>query len=251
MQDFSFQGKLYLSTRLPGGRPGALRWVGDAPKCDLTLKTETETRKESYSGNRLTSAVLQKGKEAELTVAINWADIDNLLLGLYASKSTIAAGTVTGEAFPPNLAANDVVALDRGTISQLVVTDSNATPVTLAANTHYRIESARAGLVRLLDLATFTLPLRAAYRHGARTSVAMLTTPAPERFLFLDGVNAIDNAPVQVRLYRVQFNPVSNLGLIHESFGQFELSASVLFDAEAAADPVLGGFGRLDLPEVA
>ena len=59
MQDFSFQGKLYLGNRLPGGRPGALRWVGDAPKCDLTLKTETETRKESYSGNRLTSAVLQ------------------------------------------------------------------------------------------------------------------------------------------------------------------------------------------------
>jgi len=52
-----------------------------------------------------------------------------------------------------------------------------------------------------------------------------------------------------VRLYRVQFNPVSNLGLIHESFGQFELSASVLFDAEAAADPVLSGFGRMDLPE--
>ena len=63
MQDFSFQGKLYLGNRLPGGRPGALRWVGDAPKCDLTLKTETETRKESYSGNRLTSAVLQKGKD--------------------------------------------------------------------------------------------------------------------------------------------------------------------------------------------
>ena len=79
----------------------------------------------------------------------------------------------------------------------------------------------------------------------------MLTTSAPERFLYLDGTNSLDNAPVQVRLYRVQFNPVSNLGLIHESFGQFELTASVLFDAEAAADPLLGGFGRLDLPEVA
>ncbi|MBW8849694.1 MAG: hypothetical protein JF600_02830 [Xanthomonadales bacterium] len=250
MQDFSFQGKLYLGNRLPGGRPGALRWVGDAPKCDLTLKTETETRKESYSGNRLTSAVLQKGKEAELTVAINWADIDNLLLGLYASKASIAAGTVTGEAFPAGLAPNDVIALDHTTISQFVLTDGNAAPATLVANTHYRIESIRAGLIKLLNLATFVQPLRAAYRYGARTSVAMLTTSAPERFLYLDGTNSIDNAPVQVRLYRVQFNPVSNLGLINESFGQFELTASVLFDAEAAADPLLGGFGRLDLPEV-
>jgi hypothetical protein len=251
MQDFSFQGKLYLGSRLPGGRPGALRWVGDAPKCDLTLKTETETRKESYSGNRLTSAVLQKGKEAELTVAINWADIDNLLLGLYASKATFAGGTVSGEILPAGLSANDVVALDHGTISQLVLTDSNATPTPLVANAHYRIESLRAGLLKLLDFAGLTLPLRAAYRYGARTSVAMLTTSAPERYLLLDGINTIDSTPVQVRLYRVQFNPVSNLGLIHESFGQFELTASVLFDAEAAADAVLGGFGRLDLPEAA
>ena len=250
MKDFSFQGGLYIGTRLSGGRPGALRWVGDAPKCDLTLKTETETRKESYSGNRLTSAVLQKGKEAELSIAINWADIDNLLLGLYATKASIAAGTLTGEALPVPLAANDLIALDHSTISQLVITDSNAAPVTLAANTHYRIQSARAGLIKLLNLAAFTLPLRAAYRYGARVSVAVLTTSAPERFLFLDGTNTIDGAPVQVRLYRVQFNPVSNLGLIHESFGQFEMTASVLFDPEAAADPLLGGFGRLDLPEV-
>jgi hypothetical protein len=251
MQDFSFQGKLYLGLRRAGGKPAALRWVGDVPKCDLTLKTETETRKESYSGNRLTSATLQKGKEAELAITFNWADIDNLLLGLHATRTAITAGTVTGEAFPAEIAANDVIALDHSTISTLVLTDSNAAPATLAANTHYRIESVRAGLVRLLNLAAFVLPLRAAYRYGARVSVAMLAARPPERFLLLDGVNSLDGTPVQVRLYRVQFNPVSNLGLIHESFGAFEMTASVLFDPEAATDPVLGGFGTLDLPEAA
>jgi hypothetical protein len=172
------------------------------------------------------------------------------LLGLYATKATIVGGTLTGERLPVPLAANDLIALDHSTVSQLVLTDSNAAPATLVANTHYRVQSARAGLVQLLDLTAFTLPLRAAYRYGARVSVAMLTTAAPERYLFLDGINTLDGAPVQVRLYRVQFNPVSNLGLIHESFGQFEMTASVLFDPEAAADPLLGGFGRLDLPEV-
>jgi hypothetical protein len=61
MQSFSFQGKVYLGTRLAGGKPGALIWVGDAPKCDVSLQTEAEDQKESYSGNRLTSARLQKG----------------------------------------------------------------------------------------------------------------------------------------------------------------------------------------------
>ena len=67
-----------------------------------------------------------------------------------------------------------MIALDHTTISQFVLTDGNAAPATLVANTHYRIESIRAGLIKLLNLATFVQPLRAAYRYGARTSVAML-----------------------------------------------------------------------------
>jgi hypothetical protein len=103
MQSFSFQGKVYLGTRLTGGKPGALFWVGDAPKCDVSLQTEAEDQKESYSGNRLTSARLQKGNSASVALTLNWANLKNLSLGLYGTEIDVSSGSVTAEVLPSGI----------------------------------------------------------------------------------------------------------------------------------------------------
>ncbi len=247
MKDFSFQGKVYLGTRLAGGKPGELKWVGDAPKCEVTLQVDSEQRTESYSGNRLTSARLQKSKEATIALTLNWATPDNLALGLYGSMATVAGGSVTGELLPTDLQADSVVSLDHGDVSALVITDSDGTPAPLAAGTNYAIDSAKGGLVRIIDPTGFTQPFKAAYSYGGSVDVAMFTAQPPERYLLLDGVNTLDKSRVIMRLYRVQFDPTSNLPLINDSFGQLELSGAVLFDSESAADAALGGFGKIQV----
>lgn len=248
MKDFSFQGKVYLGARLAGGKAGALKWVGDAPVCDVALATDSESRKESYSGQRLTSAYLQKGTDVTINLTLNWADADNMVLGLYGSKLAVTSGSATGEVLPAGLAVGDTVALQHGGISALVVTDSTGSPVTATAGTHYRVDSANGGTIEILDLTGLTQPLNAAYSYTASADVTMFTSAPPERYLFLDGINTIDNSPVRLRLYRVRFNPLSTLPLINESFGQIELSGAVMFDSEAAADATLGGFGKIELP---
>jgi hypothetical protein len=248
MQDFSFQGKVYLGARLAGGLPGALRWVGDAPKCDVSLATENEERKESYSGNRLTSARLQTGKTATVALTLNWADADNLALGLYGSKLAVSSGTVTDEALPDDLAVGDRVALKYGGISAVTITDSAGTPVTLTANTHYRIDSANGGVIEILNLGSFTQPFTADYTHTASADVAMFTETPPERYVFLDGINTVDNSPVRLHLYRVKLDPMATLPLINEGFGSIEMTGSVLYDSEAAEDTTLGGFGKMQQP---
>lgn len=248
MQDFSFQGKVYLGTRLTGGKPGALRWVGDAPKCDVSFATESETRKESYSGQRLTSARLRKGNDVTIALTLNWANADNLALGLYGTKLAVSGGSVSAENLPPGLAVGDEVALAHGGISALVVTDSTGSPVTLTLGTHYEIESANGGVLRILSLGSLVQPFKAAYTHTASADVTMFTTAPPERYLLLDGINTLDNSPVRMRLYRTQFDPTATLPLINESFGTLELSGAVLYDSEAAADAALGGFGKIELP---
>lgn len=248
-KDFSFQGKVRLGTRLAGGRPGALRWVGDAPKCDVSLTTETEERKESYSGQRLTSARLQKSKGAEIALTLNWASPENLALGLYGSVNTVAAGSVTGETLPAGLVAGDEVMLEHGGVSALVLTDSTGSPVTLVEGTNYELASANGGVILIKDVGSLTQPFKAAYSHTKSVDVAMFTSTPPERFLFLDGVNTVDNTPVRLQLYRVKFDPASNVPAINEGFGTLELSGSVLFDDEADLDPELGGFGKIEQPE--
>lgn len=250
MKDFSFQGKVYLGERLAGGKPGKLRWVGDAPVCTVELATESEERRESYSGNRLTSAQLQTSKDANITLTLNYFSAENVALGLYGQVNTVVGGSVTGEELPSGLVNGDTVALARGNVSNLVITDSAGTPATVPS-ANYSLDSADGGILRILDVGTFVQPFKAAYDYAAQVDVAMFTEQAPERFLLLDGVNTIDNLPVRVELYRTKFNPASSVPMINEGFGQLELTGVALYDSDAALDAALGGFGRIRTKQAA
>jgi hypothetical protein len=248
MNSFSFQGKVYLGARLAGGKPGALFWVGDAPKCDVSLQTEAEDQKESYSGNRLTSARLQKGNSASVALTLNWANLKNLAVGLYGTEIDVSSGSVTAEVLPTGLTNGAFIALNHGGVSSLVVKDSAGTPATLVAGTDYRLDSANGGVIEILNIGTYVQPFKADYAHTASADVTMFTTAPPERYLLLDGINTIDSTPVRVRLYKVRFDPSSSIPFINDGFGQLELNGSVLYDAEAAADANLGGFGKIEQP---
>lgn len=250
MKDFSFQGKVYLGSRLAGGKPGVLRWVGDAPQCNVTLATESETRRESYSGSRLTSARLQTSREATIALTLNWATADNLALGLYGEVLTVAAGSVTGEVLPSGLVNGDTVVLEHGGVAALVLTDNAGTPATVPT-AGYRLDSPKGGVVEVVDVGTFVQPFKAAYTHGQSMDVAMFTTSPPERYLLLDGINTLDGSRVRVRLYRTQFDPATSIPLINESFGQLELSGAVLYDDDASQDASLGGFGKIEVMDAA
>lgn len=245
MKDFSFQGKVYLGTRLTTGLPGALFWVGDAPLCEISLKTANDLRTESYSGQRLTTAKLIKSNEASVKLQLNEASADNLAIGLYGTQNTVAPGTVTAEVLP-TVAVGNQVALAKGGVSALVITDSAGTPATLVAGTDYTLDSAPGGIVTFKNLGAYVQPFKAAYSNGGSTDVAMFTTPPPERYLLLDGINTVDNSRVIVRLYRCKFDPAATLSLINASFGQIDLAGEVLYDALSASDALLGGFGKIE-----
>lgn len=251
MKDFSFQGKVYLGTRLAGGKPGALTWVGDAPKCDVSMKTETEDRTESFSGQRLQSARLRKKSTAELTLTLNYFDKTTLALGLYANVTTVAGGTVTAEELPDDLAVGDSVVLAKPVASGLVLTDSTGSPVTLVAGTHYTVDPNNASVITIKSLTGLTQPIKAAYTSAALESAAMFSVAPPERYFYLDGINTVTGERVAAHLYRVQFDPADTIPLINDSFGELSLKGAALYDAEAALDPAIGGFGRFELPAAA
>lgn len=249
MQDFSFQGKVWLGERDPvTGKPLALTWVGDAPVCQIKLTSSTSPRTESYTGNRVQSGLLNKGVTAALTLTLNWMSAKNLALGLYGDVKTVQSGTVTGETLPADLVAADTFALDYPNVSNLVITDSAATPATLVKDTDYSEESLAAGLGTLLQLGSFTPPFKAAYSYAGGVDVTMFTQQAPERYLMLDGINTADNSRAVLRLWRCKFNPAGQIDGISADWGQLALDGAVLFDSINAADSNLGGFGKFQLP---
>lgn len=248
MKDFSFNGKVYVGTRLASGKPGVLQWVDDASQLQIKLSTDTEERQESYSGNRLTSVRLQKAKKAEFSLTLNAFSKLNLALALYSTPVDIVAGSFTDEVLPTGLVAGDIVALDHRDVSNVVVKDSAGSPVTLVAGTDYSIESAPAGLIKILDVGTYTQPFKANGDYAAGIRMPMFTGTIPERYILLDGINTVDGSRARVALFRAVFDPASQLDMLTDALSSLQLSGSVLYDSTNAADSNLGGFGRIELP---
>lgn len=244
---FSFQGRVWAGERLDNGKLSRPSWAGNVPALNLKLSTDATNKIESFSGKRLQYGRLQKGTTAQLDITFDEWLPKNIALAIWAAQVQLSADTVTGEVFETGLAADDYVKLDGQFVSSVVLTDSNPTPATLVAGTDYKVESATAGLIQLLNITGKTQPIKAAYATEAAEAFTMFTSPPPERYILLDGVNTETNEPVLVTLYRCKFDPVSDLAFINDDYGNFQLSGSVLYDELNAADDELGGFGRFVL----
>jgi hypothetical protein len=247
---FSFQGKVYLASRRPNGKPGPLRWVGNAPQLQLKLEIQNADKTESFSGNRLLYGRLVQSKTATVNLTLDEATAENLALGLYGTPATVPAGNVDNEPLPDALIEGDIVRLDHGHVSTLTLTDSAAPPETLNPD-HWQWISPQAGLIALQDVSGYTQPFQASYQHAATINIALFTAPVPERTLFLEGINTVSGRRVNVTLYRVTFNPIEQLDLISDEWGSLSLTGAVLFDEVNGLDPELGGFGRIEQAKVA
>lgn len=245
MKDFALQGKVRLGKNV-NGKPSALYWVGDA-QLEIKSSSSEEKRKESYSGNRNTSATMHTGNEVTFTLKLFHALSKNLALGLYGEVNTIAADSVTGEELPSGLVAGDQVQFDYTGISNLAIQDSAGVPVPLVLGTNYKEEDLPGGIIEILDPAALTQPFTADYDYGASVDVTMFTTKPPVRYLSLVGTNAVDGATDQVRveLYRCKFNPVASLALISDQMVEISLDGTLLIDSNNEEDSALGGYGRI------
>jgi hypothetical protein len=245
---FSFQGKLYLAIRQANGKPGVMNWINDSALCEVQLESTVEEKTESYSGQRLVAGRMSKGKKANITLQLETLAASGLALALYGSVTTIAPGTVTAEPFPTLVAVGDTIMLDKPGVTNVVITDSTATPKTLVADTDYRVDSPGNGLVKLLSLGAYTQPFKAAYSYAGGINLAMFTQPTPERYLVLDGINTYTNERVRTSLFRVQFDPTDSIPLINDGFAKLTLKGSVLYDPINASNANLGPFGRMEMP---
>jgi len=245
---FSGQGKVFAAQRDANGNALAFRYLGNVSQLSVALATETAEHKESTSGNRLIDGRLTTQKSATTTMVLDEFTAENLALALFGLSATLAPDAVTDEAFPAALVAGDFVRLAQQKVSNVAIVDSAGAPVSLVEGTNYRIESADHGSIEILDPAALTQPFKADYDYAGGTNVAMFTQATPIRWLRFEGLNTAEsNSPVLVELYRVSLDPVADLALLNDEYGQLSLTGSALYDAAKADDADLGAFGRIVL----
>lgn len=237
------QGKVYFAKRDANGNPLALRWLGDVSAAKLGLKTTNAEQKESYSGQRGTVKRIVVGKEATFECTMMEISNDNLAANLSGKVTSTPSGSVTGEPLP-TVVAGARVALDFPKVSALVITDSAATPVTLA-DTKYKLDP-DFGAIDFKDVTGATQPFKAAYTHAAVDSVAMFNAQQEDVFVRYEGINLAEGgAPIIIELYKVNAEPLKELALITDKFAEMQITAAVLIDGTKPVSDDMGQFGRI------
>lgn len=242
------QGRISVAVRDPTtGAPGPFRWIGDVSALSVKLAVTKVQHSESFSGQRALVRSFPTAKSATVDMTLDQIDPANLALVLYGNAQTVATGTVTAETLPGTLAVGDSVFLANPGVSDVVITDSTGTPLTLVAGTDYNVNPG-SGRVDILNLGAYVQPFKANYSYSGRESVGMFTSGQPSLALKYEGINlAENNAPVLVDLYNVAPDPLAQLDLIStgNDVAGMQITAGILLDSTKAANGALGQFGAI------
>lgn len=249
---FRGQGKVLIGKRnSTTGVAQALRYVGKTSEVNVGLQVQTQTRKESETGQRLPALRYSTDNSASLEFKIEDATKENWGFAFRGTPAQIAAGTVTGEVQPTGIVVGDLLRTAKPDISSLVVTDSTGSPKTLTAATNYSIFNARTGSVQILDLTTggpFVQPFKFAYSNALADNVPFFNTADTEWWFRFEGLNDVDSGrPVLVELYKCYFDPAQSFPLKGDAPATFDIKGSPVYDDTKVADAVLGQFGRVVL----
>ncbi len=250
---YSFQGKLYLAKRdtTNGGPNEGLRYVGNVPKGEIALSVERRKHKESTSGQRLVDKVQTTTKEGRIKLTLEDIQKKNVALAFAGNNVTLGAGSYAGasyDTFPNSLAVGDFVKTKFPNISTVVVKDSAGSPATLVANTDYRIISTKHGLIEILNLGSYTQPLRAQYGYASTEAVTAFEAADDQEYVLycalLNTEPSTDQA-IGIEVYRIVFDPAAVTQLINDDQGVLEIEGELLRDPVRAGDTNYGSFFRL------
>lgn len=239
---YSGQGSLLMAERDPvTGQPRGFLRVGNVPELTLNIEVTKFEHKESESGARLVDLSLVTEKKGTFEFTLENLILDNLAMGLWGDLAVVASGTVaTGSPEDVKLdkfKAGALYALNHPKVSALVLKDSTGT-TTYDAGDDYILDPAN-GTIEIVAggaIATATasagVTLKAEYAYAEHARVDAFTkASAPERWLRFQGINTIDDSRVIVDLFRAQFDPLTDYGLINEELGSVTLGGTLLADA--------------------
>jgi hypothetical protein len=224
---------------------GPLLFVGNADAVKVSMKVDRKEKRESQSGlNLLTrSKVTQLG--GDLAITINETQRHNLEFFLFGD--TVVRPLVTAHAdenkIPAASVVNQIYRLEYQNLSNVSITDDGAAGATVST-TKYEVDPTYGKIKVLADLGTgpFTV-----HYDAAAANVVPAFQHSGKSFLYRhEGINTGNDTdePFLVQFYKVQLDPVSDLDLITDDFGKFEIKGTLLSSPWKPTDPVFGKFGQ-------
>lgn len=182
-------------------------------------------------------------KSASGTVNLSFANVEdkNYALAVLGTVIEAVTGSVTDEELPGDCEDGDIWYLGglerhRG-ITNLVISGMTET-------TDYTLDAA-SGAVTFVGDQTISPPPTATYDYADPQAVSMLSGAQKEYAAMFENINKANaNDPGSVELFRIRFDPASNMDYLSDELQIPQLVGSVLADLSKSATDELGQFGR-------
>lgn len=243
---FSGQGVIMVGRRDPiTGNPIGLRPVGNCPEMRITIATTVVNHKGSQDGQRATDARLQTEINVTASITVeNW-NAKNLAEATRGSDTLLPGGSVANEAvkaFPGLVSSLRYIKVTGAVVNQggtpLTMYTDGLSPWDYKLNPQAGSIMMNDGILQDFDNYAPSSPLdpegddlTVSYAYGEQYIVDALTRPITDNWLRFEGLNTIEeNSPVIVDVFRFSNDPLKELALLSDTFGQFVIEGSVLKD---------------------
>ncbi len=189
-------------------------------------------------------------KSSSGRLTFTFADVKDLnyALAVLGTQVDAATGTITDEAIPTGIAAGDfwfLGGLERHRVITALTIHGDGSPTgpTLSASTDYTLDAASGKVTFITAQAG---GCTATYTYADPASVSMLTAAQKEWAIMYEFINkANSNDAGSIELYRVRFDPASNMDYQSDELQIPSLAGTVLADlSKDATDLDFGQFGR-------
>ena len=211
-----------------------------------TPSRESETLKESCSGQRLTLKEIETSKSLQVSLEMIQFDSRTLAQAFFGQAVVKQDGTVTDEVLA-ELKPGDYFFLKNPRVSSVVIEDSTpGAAVTYVQNTHYVVDDADHGRCRLIaHPLAHQEPLKVDYQYKGYVNIAAFSRANVEKGIVFSGVNG-DGQKVRVIIPRISLAMSGDFGWISDSASPLTLGGQALYVPQLQSDADYGPFMRID-----
>lgn len=170
---YSGQGRMFMARLNPiSGAIGKLMDISNVPVLSLSFEKDSDQRKESRTGSRLTTLDYIKELKGNFEATLESLSKTNLELVLFGKTVTVPAGNFSVEV-ENGYQEDDLYSLPHPKISNLTIKDSASTPASLTEGVDYLIDE-EYGTIQFKDVSAFTQPFTIAGQHGGYSPTVLM-----------------------------------------------------------------------------
>jgi len=208
-----------------------------------------EDRKElkNYLGGGGNRNVISRVSSITANLVAHDFTSQNIALALRGSISASNPSAITGEEHPSHGVEGELIPLKYlpDTSKTITVTDGN--DLSLNQGEDYELTSSGVKVIGKGNISS--VGIKVSYTPAGSSMVQVLIESGREFVLFMEGLNdAQEGLPFNIRVHRVKFSPVQNLGFISDDFASIPLQLDVLADTRITSNG-LSAFMQIDLAQ--